>query len=58
MPILQYFFLSFQAPVCLRQENLYAEHPIQLRTINEVQRTTDRILNMGQVLYYLEQVNL
>uniref|UniRef100_A0A3Q3W2P9 Uncharacterized protein n=1 Tax=Mola mola TaxID=94237 RepID=A0A3Q3W2P9_MOLML len=38
------------------QENLYAEHPIQLRTINDVQRTTDRILNMGQVLYYLEQV--
>ncbi|XP_028278418.1 ryanodine receptor 2 [Parambassis ranga] len=39
-----------------RQNIFFTEHPTQLEAVSDSQRTVDRILEIAQVLYYLEQV--
>ncbi|XP_051233720.1 ryanodine receptor 2 [Dicentrarchus labrax] len=45
-----------QGSNCSRQETLYAEAQRQLGVVTDTQRTVDRILEIAQVLYYLDQV--
>ncbi|XP_051816036.1 ryanodine receptor 2 [Acanthochromis polyacanthus] len=37
-------------------QEIVAEHPMHLGAIDDAQRTVDRILEIGRVLYYLDQV--
>ncbi|XP_068576132.1 ryanodine receptor 2 isoform X5 [Cebidichthys violaceus] len=46
--------LQSQASDCLRQETLYAES--QLGAVPDAQKTVNRILDVAQVLHYLDQV--
>jgi len=51
------FFLSLKASDCLCQETLHAEHLSRLGAIPDAQKTVNRILEVAQVLYYLDQVS-
>lgn len=55
---LSLLFFLLQDPNCSGQDTLTIEHLNQQIVTTDVQMTIDRILSVGQVLYYLEKVNI
>lgn len=49
-------FFPLQASDGSRQESIHAEHLSQLRAVSDAQKTVNSILEIAQVLHYLDQV--